>query len=290
MHITNIILDFDGTCTDIAAIYEPFLAQFFTELNKAVFANAPLQVYEWQKAQGLVRMHSPQAAWTFSGTAAAPAAADPYILAFECAKYLLRKEKITKDVPPEVFGNAATAHPAPFRNEVRNIIEKLLTHNIKINFISNTSSVIITERLKSLFSTTELPTGISVKSDAEKYLINELVWDSTIPINTKKLFQQLPAVHTSLPINRPVYLRRGAYFEAICKTFDNDLGQMPNTVFCGDIWEMDLAMPYALGANIHLIERATPFDTYPYERNEVLSSGNRGKISEDLTGLLKWIQ
>src|SRR5262249_48390723 len=31
---------------------------------------------------------------------------------------------------------------------------------------------------------------------------------------------------------------------------DGDFDALTNTVFCGDIWEMDLAMPYALGAKV----------------------------------------
>ena len=60
---------------------------------------------------------------------------------------------------------------------------------------------------------------------------------------------------------------------------------LPNTVVCGDIWEMDLAMPYALGANVHLLDRTTPFDTYEYERYAVASSGDRAKTSVELSEL-----
>ena len=52
---------------------------------------------------------------------------------------------------------------------------------------------------------------------------------------------------------------------------------------------MDLAMPYALGTCVHLIDRAAPFDTYEFEKNAALASGVRAKTSGDLTGLLAWL-
>ena len=70
---------------------------------------------------------------------------------------------------------------------------------------------------------------------------------------------------------------------------DGDFDVLTDTVFCGDTWEMDLAMPYALGANVHLLDRAAPFETYPYERQALAACGDRGKTSVDLSGLLAWL-
>jgi len=67
-------------------------------------------------------------------------------------------------------------------------------------------------------------------------------------------------------VNRPLYLRRGAYFEALCAlyhAFGDDSFPIEKTLVCGDIWELDLAMPAVLGAQVHLIERAAPYATYP---------------------------
>jgi hypothetical protein len=52
---------------------------------------------------------------------------------------------------------------------------------------------------------------------------------------------------------------------------------------------MDLAMPYALGAKVHLLDRAAPFETYTYERQALARYGDRGKMSPDLSGLLDWL-
>ena len=90
-------------------------------------------------------------------------------------------------------------------------------------------------------------------------------------------------------LKRPIYLRRGAYFEAIYSAFRGDLNLLTSAIFCGDIWEMDLAMPAALGAKVHLLSRAAPFDTYAYEMQALATCGNRGNTSADLSGLLAWL-
>ena len=108
----------------------------------------------------------------------------------------------------------------------------------------------------------------------------------------RRRFQSLPVAYGEKPIpetERPIYLRRGAYFQAICRVLDGDFDALTNTVFCGDIWEMDLAMPYALGAKVHLLDRAAPFETYSYERRALAGYEARGKTSANLSGLLGWL-
>jgi hypothetical protein len=106
---------------------------------------------------------------------------------------------------------------------------------------------------------------ISVQSDAGKFRICELNWDDQdgMSAEARRRFQALPVASSEKPLTeteRPIYLRRGAYFEAINRALACEA--LTNTVFCGDIWEMDLAMPYALGANVHLLDRAAPFETF----------------------------
>jgi beta-phosphoglucomutase-like phosphatase (HAD superfamily) len=290
MAITDVILDFDGTCTQIPLIYQQYLDQYLVEFSSRLKLATPVTTQEWNDMQQTVREHSPKAAWTVKTTAAAPAAADPYILAYETSKALLRKrpEGETISEPPfEAHVNSNNAHAAPWRPEAKEIFETLLNKGIKVHFVSNTSSATILKRLSELF--TELPKGLSVQSGAAKFSISELSFDSKISNELKKKFEHVPVAHSAQHIGRPVYLRRSYYFEALCAALDNDLHKLHSTVVCGDIWEMDLAMPHELGANIHLVERASPFDTYPFERDAVTAAKSRGKVSHDLRGLLDWL-
>ena len=288
--ITDIVLDFDGTCTQIPIINEGYLKQCLKIFNDTVL---PLTSEDWQKAQQQVQQNSPKAGWMLGGCPSAPAAADPYILAYETANHILRKRNI-KNPLPDIHSKSVEANQAPWRSEARDVFEGLLKKNIKLHFISNSNSLKITQRLLDLFGVAVLPHGISVNSDARKYCICELSWDAEKPIPDiiRKQFMDLSAsIASSLisSLERPVYLRRGAYFETIYSVFKEDWSKLGTTIFCGDIWEMDLAMPFELGASIHLIERASPYETYSYEREIIKKCDKRAKISSNLSGLLEWI-
>src|SRR5687768_10946041 len=89
---THVVLDFDGTCTQVPAVYEQYLDLYGIELGRALGLNLGTA---WKDAQQAVRDRSPRAAWMLGGCPAAPAAGDPYILADESAKYLARQRSLT---------------------------------------------------------------------------------------------------------------------------------------------------------------------------------------------------
>ena len=292
-NIVAVVLDFDGTCTQIPKIWETYLDLYLKGLVDAGFK---ITSVEWREAREIVQKHSPKAGWALAGCPAAPAAADPYILADEAARLILRRRGERTAVPPEVNAQAYGAAPAPWREEALETFSRLMECGLRLHFVSNSSTVIITQRLQELLANrSSLGDKISVHSDAGKFRICEPDWDdrATLSPEARAKFEALPVAWDgnghSKAIGRPIYLRRGSYFDAINRVLDGDLSLIPNTVFCGDIWEMDLAMPYALGACVHLLDRAAPFDTYDYEKRAVETCGRRGKTSVDLSGLCAWL-
>ena len=289
--LAHIVLDFDGTCTQIPPIFEAYLDLYYKGLNKS---GLNVTLSEWREAQATVFQHSPKAGWTLAGCPSAPAAADPYILADEAARLILRRRGTTTLVPPTIHSRAYDAALAPWREEALDTFSRLVEYGVKLHFVSNSSTTFITRRLRDLFGDGNLvTTKISVQSDAGKFRICELNWDdrAAVSVEAKRKFQALPVAYGETLLTeteRPIYLRRGAYFEAINRVLAGDLDALTKTVFCGDTWEMDLAMPYELGAKVHLLGRAAPFETYCYERQALVAYGDRGKTSADLSGLLSW--
>jgi phosphoglycolate phosphatase-like HAD superfamily hydrolase len=279
MTIRYVVLDFDGTCTQVDRIQEAFLADY----RKAIHADEKA----WAGALETVRKASPTAGWTLMRTpSTAPAAADPYILASEAAALLARQHKIAQPTS-DVFERCYTANVAPFRRELADVLAALAKKRINIGFISNTGRTKIMTRVGDLLgSNPSLRDRIHYGGGAEKYMLGELAIESTNPHRAR--FEALPAAVTASTVNRPLYLRRGAYFDALCnfyQSFGDATFPIEKTLVCGDIWELDLAMPAVLGAQVHLVERAEPFPTYPYE----LAAMDKKHISKDLKGLLKRI-
>ena len=304
--IQIVVLDFDGTCTQIPPTFERYLDHFgqafvkeyrhLSEHNVDPLTQeefGPLTEEAWRDAIETVRGHSPRAAWMVAGCPAAPAAADPYILADESAKYIFRRRQ--QHAPPQSFHEGAyNAFPAPWREEVLDVFSRLVELGVKIHFVSNSGTVMIRKRLDELFDTRpKLREHVSVQGDAGKFRICEPQWDRLLglSVNSLKVFAALPSAMDGIPpeeTQRPVYLRRGSYFEAIDAVLRGHIGLISNTLFCGDIWEMDLAMPHALGAKVHLLDREPPFDTYDYEREAIKVCSANGRNSTDLLGLLDW--
>jgi hypothetical protein len=292
--LAHIILDFDGTCTQIPPIFEAYLDLYRKGLNES---GLNVTLSEWRDAQAIVRQHSPKAGWTLAGCPSAPAAADPYILADEAVRLILRRRGATTPVPipPTVHAQAYDTALAPWREEARDTFSHLVERGVHLHFVSNSSTAFISGRLRDLFGDRNpVAAKISVQSGAGKFRICELNWDdqAAVSVEAKRRFQVLPVAYGEKPLpetERPIYLRRGAYFEAINRVLAGDFDALTNSVFCGDIWEMDLSMPYALGAKVHLLDRAAPFDTYSYERRALVGYGDRGKMSADLSGLLDWL-
>jgi len=287
--INHVIFDYDGTCTDIPPTVDKFLGDYFDELNRRLFQGA-LDKVEWVDALEKVRSASPDAGWTIRTTPCAPAAADPYILAGEAAQYLRREKKKSEDIPREVFEEADKANRASTRPELEMVLRAIEAKHAHVTFISNSGIAKIQPKIAGLFGGA-LPDFISIVDGAAKYTIAEPLLGDSHGLTGRflELFRNLPAAIDVPGLRRPVYLRRAAYATAISKALGGDDAMLPHTVFCGDIWEMDLAMPFHLGANIHLVTRAAPFDTYAYEREQVEGAAQRGASSLDLRGLLDWL-
>jgi len=268
--IRHVIFDFDGTCTQVDKVQ----AKFLDDYRKAIAVDEK----PWEAAKAKIVKASPNAGWNLmNAPSTAPAGADPYILAGEAAGLIFREKKLEA---PNVFAKVYEQNTAPFRPEMHDVIEALLKKKVKVAFISNSDATKISNRIQDLFhKTPHKKDQIQVFGGAQKFLVKELLVDSPANAAQRAQFDQLaPGVRIE-GVARPIYLRRGAYFEALCAT------QFPlaETLVVGDIWELDLALPAALGAHVHLIQRAEPFPTYAYELAQVA----KGATSANLKGLLK---
>lgn len=287
MSLRYVVLDFDGTCTQIELVHAGFLASYVAVLEDANGCAPGALRPAWDAAVARIRAASPDAGWTLHGApSTAPAAADPYILASE-ASALLQRDGAIRLVPPDAYARAYAVNPAPWRPELPEVLAGLIARGLGVGFISNSDRLTIEARLTDLLNADRaLRRQIVVHGHAAKFALRELPVGATGPGAAHRArFEALDGSVRAAGTVRPIYLRRGAYFDALCGLW-RDLGAadyaIAQTLVCGDIWELDLAMPRALGAHVHLIRRAPPFDTYPYE----LAQLPAGDTSGDLHGLL----
>lgn len=296
MTLTHVVLDFDGTCTQIEGSqaayldeYRRLLVERVTDKDSKAAIGAEFAA-AWPQALEALVMASPEAGWsTQSGCAAAPAAADPYILGGEVAAWLERRWRAAHPgsvpvIPDGLYKVAYEKHVADFRPEVPDVLAALVDTGVTVAFVSNSSEKTIGARLDEVLAgAPDVRAQIAVYGNAAKFMVRELDWEAPPGRAEGKPFRKLPPAIQARGLERPIYLRRGSYYGALLRVWGEGGPTPKTTLVVGDIYELDLAMPAALGAHIHLVERAAPFATCDYER--VLTRKAGGKITADLTRL-----
>jgi phosphoglycolate phosphatase-like HAD superfamily hydrolase len=282
MAIRQVILDFDGTCTLVEEIEREYMVRY-----RQLVADewSPVAAARWVEIEALVREASPGAGWTLGGAPSAPAAADPYILSGEVVAMMVRLG--IADAPAvnagSFYARAYADHPAPWRPEVAGLLAALAAMECRVAFVSNSDEQKVKARVGELGLPAEVAQAVRVIGNAAKFRVAE-------PARARgawaERFAALPeSAPSSLP--RPLYLRRGHYYDALCAVWE-DAGTTPEeTLVAGDVWELDLALPAALGAAVQLVERRPPYPTYEYERHQARRAGGRARVGGDLTAVLE---
>ena len=154
MPIDAVVLDLDGTLTDVTCEAPAFTAAFprlLADLLGKDLSSA------WPEEERRVRALSPELAWVIEGHAVGPADADPYILASSTAQLLcdrflvlgsepaLRSEIITA-----IFRRAYRETRAAFRPEAERVLGALLARGLAVHVVTNADADVAVAKLSPL--------------------------------------------------------------------------------------------------------------------------------------------
>lgn len=273
-----IVLDFDGTFTDVEAegrrfseAFPHYLADLLGGLNPG----------EWDAALEEVRVQSPELGWIMDGHAAAPADADPYVRSSGAARKIfdrrgvLQDEELRSGVISTLYRRAYAHTEDVLRPHAETVLQELLRRGLPVYVVTNSSTQVVSAKIAKL----GLGSNVPVIGDAQKFGVDDRSLGDP-------RFDGLPAELRADGLARPIFLKRRKYFQTLQTIWQTTGTDPASTLVCGDIWELDLAMPAALGAGVHLMERG---NTYSYERNAVASYGPRASVGPDLRALLERI-
>ena len=278
MPIDCVVLDLDGTFTDLADEAPAFQAAFPGLVADLLGKDLAVA---WPEAERRVRDLSPELGWTVEGHVVAPADADPYILASCVAQLLfdrflvLADPTLRSDVITALYRRAYQHTGAAFRPDAKAVLSALLLRVPHVRFITNAVEDVARRKLASL-----APRGLEklgLCGDARKFLIGPAAAPD-------ERFTRIPKSKQIPGLTRPVLLERGRYFDALAAIWRETGARPETTLVCGDIYELDLALPAELGAQVHLIRREQTFD---YELEAIRALGPRGGVSDTLTPLLE---
>lgn len=274
--IECIVLDFDGTFTRVDDEAQPFVEAFREGLAEHVGGAAALAP-RWAAAEARIDADPDRHGWESDGTIVAPSHADPYIRCTTIGQLLLSEEGLGTGARTEIlqalYRRCYPLSRTVFRDEARTVVEAIVASGVPVFVVTNSATAHVRAKIDVLD-----PRGkeaIEVRGDARKFVLHE-------PERKHELFERLPERLSVPGLARPMYLRRGHYFDALRKIWEETGAGPESTMVCGDIFELDLAMPAQLGARVHLVARP---GTPDYERRAARSIPGGG-ASADLSGLL----
>ncbi|MDQ3036417.1 MAG: HAD family hydrolase [Myxococcota bacterium] len=272
--IECIVLDFDGTFTRVDEEAEPFVEAFRKGIAEHL---SPERMARWDAAASSIGAAPDRYGWEYEGVIVAPAHADPYIRCTTIGQMLLAEEGVPTGRRTEILqGLYKACYPLSltvFRHDAKDVVEALVASGVPVYVVSNSATEHVRAKIDSLDPVGK--SALQVRGDARKFVMHE-------PERSHPLFDGLPERMTIPGLERPLMLRRGHYFEVLRKVWEETGAGPETTMVCGDIFELDLAMPARLGSRVHLVARP---ETPEYERRAARSIPG-GSTSQDLSGLL----
>ena len=275
--VTVLVLDFDGTMTDAEAEGRPFTDGYLEDLCALVGRPAGDADVLAMAAEVEGELASAPAAhpYRWMGRAVAPATVDPYLRIVPIAHRILDKFGVLAGSDDRTrllagvlfkYNYAKTLGRPVFRANAGKILRELGGSPTWI--VTNSDTHAVASKIAALDRETPGVAWLTsrVRGYARKFEVDD-AWTHA-------------ASELAIPgLDRPVLLRRRAYFETLRSVLEEANATFADLVVAGDIFELDLAMPLSLGARVALVASAR---TPAYER-EFVGTHPRGRIVEDLT-------
>ncbi len=274
--MTVLALDFDGTMTDAEAEGRPFRDGYIEDLCTLSGRNVGDAEVEAIAMRVEAELAAAPASHPFMWMerAVAPATVDPYLRMVPIAHAILDRFGALKDPVDRgrllgavlyKYNYAKTLGRPVFRSGAGEFLRGLAGRDAWI--VTNSDTQAVAGKVAALDRETPGVAWLTerVRGHARKFDVDDQ-WSGA----DREL--ALPG------LDRPVLLRRRMYHDILKTILDAAGATFADLVVVGDIFELDLAMPLALGARVALV--ASP-RTPSYERAYV-SSHPRGCVVEDL--------
>jgi hypothetical protein len=274
--MTILVLDFDGTMTDAEAEGRPFRDGYLEDLCTLVGrpAGDPEVLTIAEEVEAELTRAPASHPFLWMGRAVAPAVVDPYLRMVPIAHRILDRFGAIPSAADRgrllggvlyKYNYAKTLGHPVFRAGAGEVLQALGGRQAWI--VTNSDTHAVAGKVAALDR--EVP-GVAwmtsrVRGYARKFDVDD-EWTGA------------PATLALPGLERPVLLRRRGYHAILRAILDDAGAEFADLVVIGDIFELDLAMPLALGARVGLVASA---HTPPYERAFV-EAHPRGRVIEAL--------
>lgn len=274
MSIKLVVLDFNGTLTDMDKEAVPCIEGHKKDLAGALGISHDKLEDRWAKAQKKVEKEHSMHGWKSKGRIVAPAHSDPYIKAGAVSHLLLEKEHSCKDdterraLLQRIFTDNYRKTPVIFREGAEEFLSKT-RRLFDVCIITNSGKEQVMRKLSRMRQGHD---DITVIGNACKHAIAD-DWGA-MPHSI-----ELPG------LDRPILLRRQRYWN-ILKNLMKERGIGPEHVaVIGDNYELDLALPQQKGMHIVFLPGRDP----PLSEKDAVSDYPIGCVAKDLDQAYEWL-
>lgn len=244
----TVVLDFDGTLTDVWKEAVPFSSIYKDKLSKLLNISSTDLEKKFSDAIKIIRRNPGNFGWERNGVIVASASVDPYILHGSVAKLLIH---VTDEQLNQMFTESYQHTDTIFQPGAKKLLSFLRVTCACI-IVTNSDPTIVEKKLMTLLGKNH---GLKLRGFAKKYELDP-AWTNVPETIQPKGFP------------RPVFLRRKAYGDIL-----RSIGQVDMVI--GDIYEMDLALPDYWGVPTIL---ALSSQTPPWERTYYKSHSRRNAV------------
>ncbi len=268
MTIRTVVLDFDGTCTDVEIEAQGFLRGYKAGL--ASLLGVPDVDDAWSTWERKVLAAPSDHGMVIGGRMVAPPV-DLYLLATAVGPLVAPQldDAETERLFKENYRFTETA----FKEETKEVVEALTAAGVGLHVVTNSDSGTVSAKLDRLAPAGR--DGIRLHGNARKFIVADPDRHAG-----HARFLSVPETVSIDGWQRPVYARRGLYFDALQSIWEETDTAPAETLVIGDVYELDLALPALLGCKTHLVPSPRTLD---YERAGVAAHGGTcGPLREAL--------
>ena len=266
-----LVLDFDGTMTDAEVEGGPYRTGYLEDVS--TLSGLPMDevMSLADKFDAEVSENAHQYGWDFNGQIVAPAVVDPYLRMMPVARKIfdhsgtfLNATDRTRILDGILYKYNYPKTANCFRDGARAVLESF--EGSATYVVTNSHTDPVRRKLTTLGAQEDGSCSLQwlvdrVHGSAKKYVLE----DDFTQVDEAMELPGLP---------RPVLLRRANYHRVLSQILADEGAGFEDLVVVGDIFELDLCLPFAMGAKVGLL--ANDF-TPEYEKN-FLQGHPRGAV------------
>ncbi len=266
MVLKVVVLDFDGTLTNVDEEAVPFVDGYKNDVAKDLGLSREALEEKWASAASKIDADPSNHGWKSEGRIVAPAYADPLVHSRAVAGLLLDEthvydERVREDVLNRYFQSNYGRLGVSFKDGADEFLSRI-KDAFGVHIVTNSGTDGVRRKVSQLPSDhTEIP----IHGDAKKYILNP-DWE------------QIPDSIQRQGYGRPLFLRRQMYWQVLSGIMKERGVLADEVAVVGDIYELDLLLPEHKWMHIVL----TPRGSTPSFEVEAVRSSPLGYVARNL--------